>query len=338
MNIFDFIYLFICGLGVVNSLIFSGYIVFFSKKNKLADRFLALLLLAFSLRIAKQILVYFNQEIHSSYHIIWFFCLTITAPLLYFTVKYLLSKEQRFRIIILAHFIPSILLTLCAIIYSNEMLIYYGILAQIFIYIVISLLSVFRFKRSKTLQSFDNVRLALIVLLFVSGAFVIHVIANVFRFPFFNVEAFYFSLVLYVIVLVRLSFHKQNTRRLISNPKAILLSDSELHSYKTRVTNYFEENRPFLNPNITLPQIAKELNISHHLLSKVINDAFKLNYNDFVNSFRVDYAKDLLRKSEFENYKISIIAEESGFNSISAFNASFKKFTNTTPSKFRDLE
>jgi AraC-like DNA-binding protein len=72
-----------------------------------------------------------------------------------------------------------------------------------------------------------------------------------------------------------------------------------------------------------------------HALSQVINEQFSSNFNDFINSYRVEDAKKMLMDPEGRNFTIASIAYDSGFNTLSAFNVAFKKFTGVTPSQFR---
>ncbi len=336
MTVVDFLFLLICGLGVINSLILAGYISLISTQNKLLNRILALLLTVFSIRIAKHLLVYFNKEIHSGYHIIWFACLALVGPLLYFLILSILSIKLKNRIIQFLHFIPALTLTFCIYVFSSEMLVYYCIIIEILCYIIISSIVLYKSVQSNSIVLAERKIFALIVLLFVFGVLIIHFVSIFLHISFFAIEAVYFSLAVYVIALARLKFLVKPNKRIKNKQKANSLSDNELELYKNKIINYLESNNPYLNPNITLPQVANELNITHHFLSKVINEAFKLNFNDFINSYRIDHAKVLLKAKEFENYKISTIASESGFNSISAFNAAFKRFTKTTPSKYQN--
>ncbi len=93
--------------------------------------------------------------------------------------------------------------------------------------------------------------------------------------------------------------------------------------------------KPFLNPNLTLQQLASELEISTHYLSQIINDKFNLNFFDYINQFRVNEVIAKLNNPKYVSYSLLGIALDSGFNSKSAFNRIFKKFTNLTPSQYK---
>lgn len=113
------------------------------------------------------------------------------------------------------------------------------------------------------------------------------------------------------------------------------LSDSEAKQYARKLTDYMKSAKPYLNPDLSLPQLATELNISSHYLSQVINEQFNLNFFDFVNRYRVEAFKEKIIDPEFRNFSLLGIAFECGFNSKSAFNRIFKQTSGITPSQFK---
>ncbi len=101
-----------------------------------------------------------------------------------------------------------------------------------------------------------------------------------------------------------------------------------------RLKSLMESDRPFLDPNLTLPLLATKLGCTVHILSKAINDTFEKNFFDYVNEYRVNYFIHLTKQSSNRIYTLLSLAFESGFNSKSTFNSSFKKVTGKTPSQF----
>lgn len=95
------------------------------------------------------------------------------------------------------------------------------------------------------------------------------------------------------------------------------------------------EDKPYLEPNITLEQLADKLSISSRLLSAIINRHFNWNFFEFINYYRVERAKELLVSDDNKNQTILDIMAEAGFNSKSASNRFFKKFAGMTPSEYR---
>jgi AraC-like DNA-binding protein len=92
---------------------------------------------------------------------------------------------------------------------------------------------------------------------------------------------------------------------------------------------------PFKDPSLSLPKLARQLNVSTHLLSETINKTTCQNFSDFINGYRIREATILLNDPKNIHQKIAAIAFETGFNSLSSFNASFKKMMTMTPSEYR---
>ena len=107
--------------------------------------------------------------------------------------------------------------------------------------------------------------------------------------------------------------------------------------YIEKLNKYFVENKPYLNPELNLPQLATDTGISSHYLSQVINEYYKMNFFDYINQQRVEVVKTRIIDLQYKNYSILGIAFESGFNSKSAFNQVFKKFTGLTPSEYKKI-
>jgi AraC-like DNA-binding protein len=94
-----------------------------------------------------------------------------------------------------------------------------------------------------------------------------------------------------------------------------------------------ENNKPFLNPDFSLPDLADQVGVSVHHLSQVINEGLGKNFFEMVAAYRVEEAKRILKQSS--HLKVEEIAEQVGYNSKSSFNTMFKKITGMTPSEFR---
>ena len=94
------------------------------------------------------------------------------------------------------------------------------------------------------------------------------------------------------------------------------------------------QQKPFLNPELKLTDLAAALHISPNHLSQVINAELNKNFFDFVNTYRVAEAQKRLRDRQFEHYSILAVALEVGFSNKASFNRVFKKQTGMTPSEY----
>ena len=105
--------------------------------------------------------------------------------------------------------------------------------------------------------------------------------------------------------------------------------------YVEKLKNYMKAEKPFLNPDLNLPQLAKDLDIPSHHLSQVINKNIELNFFDFINQYRIEETKAKMVDSKYSNLSLLGIAFESGFSSKSAFNRVFKSLTGETPTQYK---
>lgn len=103
---------------------------------------------------------------------------------------------------------------------------------------------------------------------------------------------------------------------------------------KSELLNFMDSQKPFLNPEITLPEMAKKLKLSTNQLSQILNSGFGKNFNEFINEFRVEMVKEKMVDPENSHLSLLGIAFESGFNSKATFNRVFKKVTGVSPSQF----
>ncbi|MCB0823644.1 MAG: helix-turn-helix transcriptional regulator [Bacteroidales bacterium] len=117
----------------------------------------------------------------------------------------------------------------------------------------------------------------------------------------------------------------------------ILISDNEFENYVGRLKDFMIVEKPYLEANLSLPELANKLNMPSHHLSRVINEEFGVNFFEFVNQYRIEEVKSMIRNPKFDNYSLLGIAYESGFNTKSAFNRVFKKLTGTTPSNYKHM-
>lgn len=98
---------------------------------------------------------------------------------------------------------------------------------------------------------------------------------------------------------------------------------------------FMNKHEPYLEPTLTIYDLAKSIDTNYKYLSKTINKVYGQNFVSYINHFRIGTAKELLKDPTFEQYTIEAIGEMSGFKSKSAFNAAFKKITGYTPSEYK---
>lgn len=122
----------------------------------------------------------------------------------------------------------------------------------------------------------------------------------------------------------------------IDESKKKVVTDEELVILKSQLTQFMLTQKPYLDSELNLVKLADLFGTSTHKMSYIINTGFNFNFFNFINKHRVEEAKLLLLSTKMDQYSILGIAYESGFNSKTAFNTTFKKFANQTPSEFKN--
>ncbi len=130
---------------------------------------------------------------------------------------------------------------------------------------------------------------------------------------------------------------KKLTFSFTPNPISIPQSDKSAdipNEEIDKLEKFMLEDKPYLNPELNLSDLAEELDMTRAQLSQVINVGFNKNFNDFVNGFRVDAFKEKLNEGQHKQLSLLGIAYDCGFNSKATFNRVFKKLTQSSPTEF----
>lgn len=144
-----------------------------------------------------------------------------------------------------------------------------------------------------------------------------------------------FFLIVFIIINSFVIFSLNNPELLLGVEKyqSSSISKEELNKYMAAVDGFMTQGKSFTDPLLSLERLSKHIKIPEKLLSQVINQSSGLNFNDFINRYRIDHAKKLMQGQN--SMKVLEIAYECGFNSKTTFNSAFKKFTGMTPSEFK---
>lgn len=107
-----------------------------------------------------------------------------------------------------------------------------------------------------------------------------------------------------------------------------------LGTLKSKIEGVMNDKKPYLDPKLSLNQLAELLEITPHVLSRVINTSFGLKFNDFVNTYRIEEFKKISIEKKYESMTVLAMAFDAGFNSKTTFNTAFKKLTQITPNEY----
>lgn len=113
------------------------------------------------------------------------------------------------------------------------------------------------------------------------------------------------------------------------------LKQKDVARYIKQLEKHMAESKPYLDRELSIFDLSKQLKIPRHFLSEVINEHMGKNFYNLVNDYRIEEVKKRLEDSKYRHLTILAIAYDSGFNAKSSFNTIFKEKTGMTPSEYQ---
>jgi len=339
----DELIILISSIGAVQSYFLAIYILSFKGKINLPNLLLGCLFLAMATRVSKSLLWAFWADTPLWFINVGFASHAAVGPLFLLYAYHRIFDKSQFNKINLLQLLPagliialSFQLSLSGFWYLGgyKFLLYHQLLYMIagmafLVYIQI------RKKRksitvdSSTLKWISNLWLGITV--WGLGYFSNYVM---------GLTSYFLGPMLYSAIIYLLSFyalrHQEVFRKKRGKYKNLNLSAEDIQRYKGKLLKLFECEKPYLDSEFTLSMLSEKISIPNHILSHIFNDEIKVNFSEFINSYRIEDARNMLQDPTQKHLKISSIAFECGFNSLSSFNTAFKKVVSKTPSDFRD--
>ncbi|CAM3830892.1 helix-turn-helix transcriptional regulator [Aquirufa aurantiipilula] len=101
------------------------------------------------------------------------------------------------------------------------------------------------------------------------------------------------------------------------------------------LNRYFETERIFLKPTLTLIEVARKLKVKPRLIRLALQSEMDISFSDYVNTWRIQYAEEQCRENpRWKNYKLEVVALESGFGTRQSFNSAVKKIKGVSPGQY----
>jgi|TARA_R110002020_G_scaffold474772_3_gene707150 AraC-like DNA-binding protein len=334
--------------------LFLGILLLSDKNRKV--RPIAFFIFAFSFILLQYVLYWTGYQFVYPYFVFFpVVCYYLTGPLLYWYFLSLYRKTVSKTLLL--HFLPALL---CAIPYVATLLkntiappitvplawlpqYYQFIIMHMLIYTCLLFRIVHTNKHLHT--EYAQIRkkwakfLVTLYALFVVAYISYYVLVN---FPFFNNEWDYaISIVMsgsiyaigYFIFKQPQIFDGEFYASFFLPATTSSLEIQLLDELYKKITDYMVQNKPYTNNELRLANLADQLGFSTHLLSKVINQKSGVNFNTFVNQYRLAEAEKLLQ-NEFDT-PIKTVYYDVGFNSKAAFYHAFKKKHQCTPMQYK---
>lgn len=183
-----------------------------------------------------------------------------------------------------------------------------------------------------------------------TALYLIVILKNIFKFSDYPYVSDWIKigiLVLQLFIICWYLYKALNNPGLFRNidSKLTLVADLILHEKKIepeilnedllKLKKYMVDEKPFLDPALTIQDVSKEMNVPVRELSVLINHQLGQHFYDFVNTYRIENAMEILKDPSKTKVTILEILYEVGFNSKSSFNTAFKKHTGNTPTAYR---
>lgn len=324
------------GLVIGNSLFFGAYIWSSDndKKNKLSNHLLALLLVALAVRISKSVVIILFPNSSDIFPAIGLIGMAAIGPFLYLYLQSIHLDSFSFGKRKWLHFSPSLLLAAALPLpIVDEMVIYrfyQFVVAQIFVYLVLSL----QLHRHYSGKSGPNSIKSKWGYILIGGSSLIWIA--------FFAQLIADTFLLYLIATTTAAFVLYGVSFWVMKNKLVFKENNRLDKLNgntdalyQKIKQAFENEKLYRDPDLTIDKLAEAIKSQSYLVSLVINEKFKKSFPELLNSYRIKEAEKLLQSDKFQHLSVESIAYESGFNSISSFYASFKKFCNTTPAEYR---
>jgi len=321
-------------IGIVNSFILIIYSLFSKKGNRRSNIIFALFIFVLTLRISKSILITFSDGFHDFLLTIGLSGFMAIGPVFYFFAESIYNSKFKFRWGQLAHLLPAILFTFLWVFLdrirsdaSTWHIFYRTILLQYMIYLARTVYKV----NTGSVQNGRIIKQLNIIAAFLMAIWFAYFLNEVSGFPYISGAVLYSVLIYFtLIIVINKGFIVD-----VSNPKykKTGLKAEESERILKELKGLLLGSKMYQDNTLSLVKLTKKLNTSTHALSQVINENYEQTFFELIGQFRIEEAKDLLKESE---NKISDIAFEIGYNSLSAFNTAFKKATGSTPTIYRN--
>ncbi|GAB5552698.1 MAG: hypothetical protein Sapg2KO_22890 [Saprospiraceae bacterium] len=321
--------------GLSLSLFFS--LVLFRWKHS-SSQLLAFLLLCLSIRIGKSVFYNFVELP------LWIKNIGLAAnlavgPLLYFYVKSIINPGLKISKKQLLHFLPAALYLLGSPFIPNATdspswsLLYSLIIVQSFCYVGLS----FGVKNKRNLVKEKNDWLNLLIVS-LAVMWTIYLLIFIGWLKVYLAGAVSFTLLMIIWSYFGIVYKPQLWNTIRRKYEKSPLQEDKRQSIFRHLLQCLDQQYLYLDAELSLNQLAEKLGTNSKLLSQTINESTGSNFVTLINQKRIAHAKKLLISPDRQQDKIISIAFDSGFRSLSTFNAVFKQHTQLTPSAFRKLE
>jgi len=225
---------------------------------------------------------------------------------------------------------------------SFNNLFYISYKVQLLIYNVYTLFIIYKYQYELTFQTSASAKRKLNWLLLITYGITLNSVAgfilnSLSEYKSMNWEYFFFLIFLNIFFFKAIiqpdQFLGIDEKKLLS----VNLDKDKSVNYFRRIEEIINSNRLYLDPDLSLHNVAQAVKLSDRIVSQTIKQNVGLSLTDYINIKRIDYARGVLRSTTKSEKNVLEILYEAGFNSKSVFNTQFKKHTGQSPTDFRNM-
>ena len=341
MDIEEILLIILSGLGIFHGL----FLAVMLWSDNISNRILSILMIILSFRIGKSVLMAYTGSLPIVYIYLGLCLMMFIGPLFLLYSKSLIEKPAKLKISVYAHFIPGFIFMLLSVpmvkmgFRNISVFVAVALYLAIYAHYLCYLLYVkFIVDRSNSIPLNPDVKKWLNILFFGLIAIWFQYVLNLFeeKVPYILGPIVY-TVTVYFITYLAFTRKYLTTVNTVKYQSANYTEEEVNYLYQT-IQELMQQQKLFLDPNVTLATLGRQLLVSHQKISLVVNIKAGCNFNEYINRFRIKHAIDLINKPPAQTLTIAAISFDSGFNSLSSFNVAFKKFTGKTPSTYRKVQ
>jgi len=293
----------------------------------------------------------------------------LIGPIVYFYFKAQINREFRLRKSHLIHFLPYSLYCIYQLIFFvqgaevveyKESAIWDDYMGYLYLamcytsytYYFSKCLRIYSAYRKWSVNQFSNIELIdfkwfrnfiLALIFYLSFRAIMNILDAQFDWPFYQDWWWNLGLVMVIFYIGLAGIMQKQPAKIyfsmddetqIDEGKTIPADEMEQSELAKQLDEIMKSERLFLQAELNLRELSQHLNTNTSLLSKAINQSFKMNFNDYVNSLRIEAFIKAYQEDQEKNYTMIALAFDAGFNSVSTFNRAFKKIKGNSPKEY----
>ena len=259
----------------------------------------------------------------------------LAVPLTGIVISELINPRSLNLVKVSIHLLPFVVLLLIYCVTHNSLVLAVTI-ANAIIYSVYIIIYSYRSIRKNTHSAYEHKAIFNIVCSFVCIVVVWALSCIIFH-HILDIIYYIISGIAWYIIYINIdnTYPLENIEPIQNEVESLndIASHKKEYQFISLLNKLFEEERIYLNPELTLNDVARLVGTNRTYLSEYFNHECNTSFNDYINNLRLTYAEKLL--SSNNELSIEEIATIAGFNSISTFRRVFTKKYGISPSHYR---